>query len=97
MLGNNWTWTDYDFLYKNYANLGAEEVAKRLNKPVDTVITKSEKMHLRDKHSYTKEEIKLSRAYGSILKGSMIFLIPDRTSKDIKELLACAKKQSTLV
>lgn len=88
-----WTYSDYDYLYNNHHTIGPLECAKHIGCSISAVIDKSSKLGLTNSGEFTDKEIKLAKAYGSVLKGSLIFLLPHRTSPEIEELIACSKKQ----
>ena len=89
---NQWTYDDYRYLYENFYKEDAAGCANKLRKPIATVRSKAERLGLISHTEYTQEEIKLARAYGKILKGAMIFMLPHRTSSEIEELIVCSKR-----
>lgn len=93
VVGKPWVFSDYDFLYKHFNTDGLEACAEHLERHREHVQLKAEKLGLYPSGPFTAQEIKYAKAYGSTLKGSLMFLLPGRTSAEIEELIKCAKKQ----
>lgn len=87
--GNQWSFREIDYVYKHYNVDGAESVSKVLGRSVTSVISKAEKLNLKRKGEFQKYELDYASTYGRPLGGAMIFLIPDRTSLEVKELIKC--------
>lgn len=92
MLGNAWTYEDYNYMYQNYNKLGVDVVSQELNRSVVTVNAKAIKLGLKSAGPFTEEEKKLARSYGKNLGTALMFLLPHRTSVEIEELLECQKE-----
>lgn len=85
--GTPWSFEEYDYLYKNYPTMGAEAVAEQLGRSVNSVRTKAERLMLWEHVGFQPEEISLIKSYGKHLGTAMIFLMPNRTTHDIKGML----------
>lgn len=93
MLGNtseNWTWEDYEYLYQNYHNTPARDIAKHLNRTENCIHVVAAKIGIVTAAPYTDEEIALAKAYGDVLGGSLCFLLPKRGIPAVEDLITCA-------
>lgn len=91
-VGTPWTFQDYDYLYKHYNTDGAVACADVLHRSVDHVEAKAEKMSLIPQGAFKQYELDLASTYGKTLGGAMIFLLPHRTTYEVKELIECKNK-----
>ena len=92
--GMPWTFQEYDYLYKNYNKIGAIECAKHLHRTLTQVMNKAERLELTPQGEFKQHELDFASTYGKCLGGAMIFLLPKRTSYEVKELIECKNKRS---
>lgn len=83
------TLDEYDYLYKHYAELGAAECAERLNRTVGSIENHAYKLGISSKSKFKQYELDYASTYGRALGTAMIFLLPDRTSTEVEELIRC--------
>lgn len=87
----DWTWEDYDYLYRNYNLIPTTEIAKKLNRSVSSVIGHAEKLGLYSKSGYTRRELGQAVTYGKQLGTALIFLLPEYSTAMVEGLMECAK------
>jgi len=90
--GIPWSFADYKFLYENYNTLGPVECAKELNRSVSSVENKAEKLKISRQGSFKQYELDYASTYGKSLGTALIFLLPHRTTCEVRELLECRKR-----
>ena len=90
--GMSWTFQDYDHLYKHYNQEGAEKCSEDLSRSRPSVTSKALKMGLHREGAFRPEEIKLAKSYGKVLHGALIFLLPNRTTSEVEELIECVNQ-----
>lgn len=88
-----YTFEDYDYIYRHYNVDGAESVAAALNRSVQSVNAKAVKMNLVGAKEFTQQEKEYVRNYGKVLGTALVFLMPGRTSFEVKEMLACKNRK----
>ncbi len=93
LAGNPWSYAEYDYVYKHYSSDGPVACAEHLGRPVESVNSKAEKLGISINGDFTDTELQYARSYGSILKGSLMFLLPHRTSNEIEELIRCGRRK----
>lgn len=89
-----YTFEDYDFIYKNFNSTPIAEIAEKLGRSIASVRIKAEKLGLIKTGEFTATEQQYARTYGKTLGTALMFVIPDRTSSAIKELLQCTENTS---
>lgn len=92
--GNQWSFEDYDYLYKHFAVNGVVSCAKELQRSETAVTSKSMKLGLSSQSPYTAQELNFANSYGKVLGGALMFLMPNRTSGECKELIECKNMHS---
>lgn len=90
--GTQWTFADYDYLYKHYNTDGADKCALALNRSPAAITAKAMKLNLRPQGEFKEAELKQVKSYGKVLGTAMMFIIPYRTSYEIKEMMTCVTK-----
>lgn len=85
-----YTYEEYDYIYNHYNTDGATAVAEQLDRSVPSIENKAAKLGLVNKGVFTTNELQLAKKYGSTLGDAMIFLLPERTVPEIREMIACA-------
>lgn len=93
MDSNSWRWEDYAYLYKHYPKEGAKFVSSQLGRSVSVVVQKAEKLGIHENVPFSPEEVKISTAYGKKLGTALMFLMPERTTHEVEELLQCTRKR----
>lgn len=93
MQSKPWTYADLDMLYKEYAYSDTEELAKKMNRTVQSVESKALHLNLYKSVSFTNTEKKTAEMFGKELGTALIFLMPDRTVTEVEVLLSCEKDQ----
>ena len=86
-----YTFDDYDYIYKHFNQDGPVSVAQHLGRSVASVTNRSTKLNLLSQGAPTAEELKYCRNYGKTLGTALMFLMPNRTTVEIEEMLACLK------
>lgn len=86
---NDWTWDDYDKLYKNYGVIPTEELAKQLGRTPISTCLHAEKLLLFSSEGATLEEYRFLKQYGKHLKQAAVFFIPDRSVNALEEMIKC--------
>lgn len=89
-----WTIQDYDYIYKHYNTDGPKACAEALGKLPNLVNIKAQNLDIRYRTEFTTDELKMCRQYSSIMGTALIFLMPNRTVEDIKEMIKCSKESS---
>lgn len=89
MQGDSWTFSEIDYVYKHYNTDGAESVANKINRSVSSVRCKAEKLNLKSCGEYTHNELNYTSTYAKTLGTALIFLLPNRTSHEVEELIKC--------
>lgn len=89
MDNNNFTFEDYKYIYEHYNTDNVDDIAKKLGKSSVQVITKASKLGLRGVKEFTNEHAQAAKYYGKTLGTAIIFLFPELTIPEAKELLQC--------
>ena len=87
---NKYTYEEYDYIYNHYNTDGAAAVAEQLDRSVPSIENKAAKLGLVNKGVFTANELQLAKKYGNTLGDAMVFLLPERTVPEIREMIACA-------
>lgn len=90
MTNKDWTWDDYEYLYRNYNIVPVKEIAKKLDRSVSSVISHAEKLLLVPKSEFSKSDLALARNYGSQLGTALVFMLPEYSTPKVEELIQCA-------
>lgn len=93
MQGDAWTFSEIDYLYKHYNTDGACKVSDELSRSEPSVRNKAEKLCLKRSGSFTQAELAYASSYGKVLGTALTFLLPHRTSYEVKELIKCKNSQ----
>lgn len=87
----NWTWDEYDTLRSCYPNMGVDITSKIEGRSIVNIESRAEKLNTHIKQPFTEEELYLAKYYGKTLGDAVIFMMPQRSPVEIKELLECIK------
>lgn len=88
MEGNvNWSLKDYETVYKEYPVVGPVPVADKLNRTVNSVVSRAVKLGVDVPRDFTDEEKAIAKQYSKQLGKALIFLLPGRTVYEIETLL----------
>lgn len=88
-MNNNWTWEDYATLRNCYPSMGADITTVIEGRSLVNIEARAEKLNTHIKKPFTDNEKHLAKYYKSTLGTALIFLLPDRSPSEIKELLEC--------
>lgn len=89
MQGDTWTFNEIDYVYKHYNTDGVESVSTELNRSVSSVRCKAEKLNLKSCGDFTRSELNYASTYAKSLGTALTFLLPNRTSHEVEELIKC--------
>ena len=92
--GTQWSFEDYDYLYKHFNVDGVTACAKALQRSETAVQSKAAKLGLVPQGAFTPQELSFANSYGKALGGALIFVLPYRTSVECEELIECKNKHS---
>lgn len=85
----NWTWDDYEFLYRNYNIIPVKEIAAKLERSVSSVNAHAEKLGLIPIPVFPKKDINIAQTYGAQLGTALVFMLPEYSTAKMEELLQC--------
>ena len=86
---SNWSYSEYDVLYKEYPINGPVAVSDKIGRTVTSTVGRASKMGLNVPTPFTPQELQLARVYRAQLGDALIFLMPNRTTVEIEALLRC--------
>lgn len=86
-----YSYSEYDYIYKNYNNKGAVGVSEDLKRSAASVEARAQKLGLIPHGEFTKEELGYAEEYGKVLGTALLFLMPYRTIPEIEELILCTE------
>ena len=96
MEGNNekqWSYADYDKLYNEYPTRDVVTLAKEMGVSVSNLVDRACTLNIHNMKEPEQKELELAKSYGKALGSAMIFLLPERTPQECKELMECAQRQ----
>ena len=91
-LSQFWTWDDYDTIRKEYPYKGKAITEDLPERSLTVIENKAERLNTYIHTTFTEQELKVAKSFGKSLKGCLLFLLPNRTPREIEELLACVSK-----
>lgn len=83
----NWSWHDYDLVYKQYPFKGVEVKDELADRTPTSIMTKAKRLGVSTDCPLTEAERELISKYGKDLGTALIFILPERTTEEIKEAL----------
>ena len=90
-MSQNWTWSDYDVIRKEYAKDKSNVYSKLKDRSPEAIDDRAVRINVKHDSSLREEETKLLEEYGDVLGSAIVFLMPDRTVYEVKEALQCLK------
>lgn len=84
---SHWTYDEYDCVYRKFPIFGVDFCAKEINRSIDTIENKARALGVSPYKEFTEQEIKVAKEYGKRLGQALMFLLPNRTSWEVSELL----------
>lgn len=91
MNSKEWTWEDYEFLYRNYNLVHVKDIAAKLQRSVGSVVAHAEKLGLLPKVSTSQEDKNLVAEHKKKLGTALVFLLPEYSTAMMEDLIACTK------
>lgn len=91
MNSKEWTWEDYEFLYRNYNLVHVKDIAAKLQRSVGSVVAHAEKLGLLPKVSTSQEDKNLVVEHKKKLGTALVFLLPEYSTTMMEDLIACTK------
>lgn len=82
-----WDYKNIDYLYNNYSLGDDASICKELDVTKTAISAEVEKLHLRRCGRFTEEELNTAERYGSSLGTALIFLMPQRSVPEVRQLL----------
>lgn len=86
-----YTLEEYDYIYKHYHCDSIESIADHLGRSVPSVEHRAAKLGLGVVKPFSGDEVQLAKKYGPILGDALVFLVPDRTTSEVRELNTCVE------
>lgn len=84
-----WNYNDYKTVYAQFPIIGAIDTATLLGRSVNSTISKAVRMNISTPTEFSPMELSMAENYGKTIGKSLIFLLPNRTTTEIEELLRC--------
>ena len=89
MNNNVFSYEDYLYLYEHYDVDELDDIVKKIGKSSMQIIAKARKLGLRGTKEFTPQHMQAAKYYGKTLGTALIFLFPELTVPEVKELLQC--------
>ncbi len=91
MVNKDWTWEDYEYLYRHYNILPVNTIAEKLGRSVSSTVSHAEKLGLFPRSNFSRKDLLTARNYSGQLGTALIFLLPEYSTANIEELMACVE------
>lgn len=91
-MARNWTWSDYDYIRKEYPLIGRDVKEHFPDTEMETIRTRARRINTSPPHEFTQEEKQLAIGYRNSLGMAMMFLLPDRAPVEIERLIRCEEQ-----
>lgn len=91
MNNKEWSWEDYDYLYKHYNTVPISEIAEHLGRSISSVNSHAEKLGLFPIFTPVQKDINLIRTYHKQLGNAVIFLTPTYSTAMVEDVIKCGK------
>lgn len=86
-MSKNWTWNDYDIIYNKYPEFGKDVKYFIKDRSPSALQSKAEKLGVSYNVPFTNSELALVAKYKNDLGDALIFLLPDRTVNELREVM----------